>query len=185
MFAAGDCVTMESYVDIPYPTKAGVYAVKQGPTIAKNVIDFLEENFLTPYTPQPSFLALLMTGDGRSIGTKHGICFHGKWVWHLKDYIDGSFMNLFNAEYLFEDYRTEGTRAPLPTFPMFGDASADQLKFIQKCKDAVAIMDPETAARLLACSPEEDEYQERWQILERMHVDEAFREEVVSSYCRI
>lgn len=31
VFGAGDCVTMENFVGMPYPTKAGVYAVKQGP----------------------------------------------------------------------------------------------------------------------------------------------------------
>lgn len=34
IFAGGDCITMESYVDKPYPTKAGVYAVRAGPIIA-------------------------------------------------------------------------------------------------------------------------------------------------------
>lgn len=34
VFAGGDCITMESYVDKPYPTKAGVYAVRAGPIIA-------------------------------------------------------------------------------------------------------------------------------------------------------
>ena len=37
VFAGGDCVTMESYVDMPYPTKAGVFAVRAGPIIAQNV----------------------------------------------------------------------------------------------------------------------------------------------------
>ena len=34
VFAGGDCIEMESYVDKPYPTKAGVYAVREGPFIA-------------------------------------------------------------------------------------------------------------------------------------------------------
>lgn len=43
IFAGGDCVTMESYVDSPYPTKAGVYAVRAGPIIAQNIMKFLSE----------------------------------------------------------------------------------------------------------------------------------------------
>jgi len=43
VFGGGDCVTMENYVNSPYPTKAGVYAVRAGPIIAKNVINFLSE----------------------------------------------------------------------------------------------------------------------------------------------
>lgn len=34
IFAGGDCITMENYADKEYPTKAGVYAVRQGPIIA-------------------------------------------------------------------------------------------------------------------------------------------------------
>jgi NADH dehydrogenase FAD-containing subunit len=34
VFAGGDCITMENYVDKPFPTKAGVYAVRAGPVIA-------------------------------------------------------------------------------------------------------------------------------------------------------
>ena len=56
------------------------------------------------YVPQKEFLSLLMTGDGEAIGTKFGITFRGVWVWRMKDYIDKSFMNLFDANLLFEDY---------------------------------------------------------------------------------
>ena len=54
--------------------------------------------------PQIGFLSLMMTGDGNCLGSKFGICFVGKWVWHLKDFIDMSFMDLFNPAYLFNDY---------------------------------------------------------------------------------
>lgn len=47
-----------------------------------------------------------MTGDGKAIGTKFGIAFSGKWVWNMKDYIDRSFMKLFDPKYLFKDYET-------------------------------------------------------------------------------
>jgi len=56
---------------------------------------------MTPYVPQKEFLALLMTGDGIAIGSKFGIAFTGRWVWNMKDYIDVSFMNLFDRDYLF------------------------------------------------------------------------------------
>jgi hypothetical protein len=51
----------------------------------------------------------MMTGDGKCIGSKFGISFIGKWVWEMKDFIDMSFMNLFNPKYLFKDYATQGT----------------------------------------------------------------------------
>ena len=45
-----------------------------------------------------------MTGDGSAIGTKFGIAFCGKWVWHMKDHIDRGFMKLFAPENLFKSY---------------------------------------------------------------------------------
>jgi NADH dehydrogenase FAD-containing subunit len=42
VFGGGDCITMESYVDKPYPSKAGVYAVRAGPFIAKNVAAYMK-----------------------------------------------------------------------------------------------------------------------------------------------
>jgi len=42
VFAGGDCITMESYADKGYPTKAGVYAVREGPIIAENLVKYIE-----------------------------------------------------------------------------------------------------------------------------------------------
>ena len=55
----------------------------------------------------------MMTGDGYCIGSKYGICFYGKWVWKLKDYIDKSFMNMFDPNLIFNNYKDQGTREPL------------------------------------------------------------------------
>ena len=70
VFAGGDCITMEDYVDLPYPSKAGVYAVRAGPIIADNIVAYLEEKPLSEYVPQKTFLSLLMTGDGSCIGSR-------------------------------------------------------------------------------------------------------------------
>ena len=51
VFGGGDCITMEDYVDKPYPTKAGVYAVRAGPILSENIIKFLKKEELTTYTP--------------------------------------------------------------------------------------------------------------------------------------
>jgi len=117
---------MEDYADKPFPAKAGVYAVRAGPIIAENMMNYIENKPLTEYLPQSVFLKLLMTGDGSCIGSKHDICFRGKWVWHLKDYIDMSFMNLFNPNYLFNDYKNLGTKEPLPNFSLFDDVSEEE-----------------------------------------------------------
>jgi len=116
VFAGGDCITMENYVDKGYPTKAGVYAVREGPIIAENIVNYLEGKVLKEYVPQPSFLVLKMMGDGRAIGSKFGICFYGKWVWKMKDFIDVSFMVLFDPANLFKDYMTKGYEEPIDNF---------------------------------------------------------------------
>jgi len=100
-------------LDRPFPPKAGVYAVRGGPFIAKNVAAFIKGTSMTEYKPQGEFLALFCTGDGKAIGTKFGIAFTGKWVWKMKDYIDVSFMNLFHRDYLFNDFEHKGYTEPI------------------------------------------------------------------------
>jgi selenide,water dikinase len=112
VFGAGDCVTLESYADKNFPPKAGVYAVREGPIMAQNILNYLTKQPLATYTPQSGFLALLMTGDEKAVGGKFGIAFSGKWVWNMKDYIDKSFMKLFDPYYLFRDYDTKQYEAP-------------------------------------------------------------------------
>ena len=135
VFAGGDCVTMESYVDLPYPTKAGVYAVRAGPIIAENIVNFLHGKPLTEYKPQTGFLSLMMTGDSSCIGGKFGICFVGKWVWGLKDYIDMSFMDLFNPQYLFKDYSNKGTSEAIENYSLFDDETEEKQKLIAQMKE--------------------------------------------------
>lgn len=94
---------------MPYPTKAGVYAVRQGPILSQNIISYVKKENLTKYEPQNSFLSLMITGDGSSIGQKFGISFVGKWVWKMKNAIDMSFVDLFNPNYLFKDFKNSGT----------------------------------------------------------------------------
>jgi len=67
----------------------------------------------------------MMTGDGKALGAKFGITFAGKWVWHMKDFIDRGFMNLFDPKHLFKDYDTQGTHEPLENNELFDDAKAE------------------------------------------------------------
>lgn len=59
---------MESYAHENFPPKAGVYAVRMGPIIAQNVVNFVNGKPLADYVPQREFLALLAAGDGTSVG---------------------------------------------------------------------------------------------------------------------
>jgi selenide,water dikinase len=92
VFAAGDCATM---VEHPRP-KAGVFAVRQGPVLARNLRRALRGEALEAYVPQRDHLVLIGTGDGRAIGGRgRFVAFEGSLAWRLKDWIDRRFMRRF------------------------------------------------------------------------------------------
>lgn len=97
-FAAGDCVSVEG---APWIPKAGVYAVREGPIVAKNILALLSKQVVENYDPQDRFLSLLMTGDGSAISSWKGLSFCNSLVWNLKDKIDRQFMNRFDAQKLY------------------------------------------------------------------------------------
>lgn len=68
-------------------------------------------------------------------------------------------MNLFDANFLFKDYDIIGTAHPLPYFSMFEETSNSDQKYIKQCRDKASTIDPDQAAQILACSPEESTYQ--------------------------
>jgi selenide, water dikinase len=88
VFAVGDTGTIAG-ASTP---KAGVYAVREGPVLRDNIQRALSGAPLRQYDPQPGFLRLLNTGDGRAIAEWRGLSFEGAWCWWLKDAIDSRFM---------------------------------------------------------------------------------------------
>jgi selenide, water dikinase len=88
IFAVGDSGTID---DCPTP-KAGVYAVRQGPVLWKNLLRRLDGRALVEYRPQRSFLKLLSTGDTRAIVVYDRVSASGRWCWLLKDWIDRRFV---------------------------------------------------------------------------------------------
>lgn len=94
VFAVGDCARL---VDHPWVPRAGVYAVRQGPVLERNLRAWLAGEALERYVPQRDFLALLHLGQGRALASKWGLAAAGRpWLW-LKDRIDRRFMSRFQV----------------------------------------------------------------------------------------
>jgi pyridine nucleotide-disulfide oxidoreductase family protein len=90
VFAAGDCAEWAE----PLP-KAGVYAVRMGPVLTRNLRAALGDGTAATFAPQRRFLALLATGDGRAIASRGGLAAEGRWVWRWKNHIDRGFVRRF------------------------------------------------------------------------------------------
>ncbi len=92
LFGGGDCI---DFTPCPLP-RAGVYAVRQGPVLAANLLAFFAGRELTPFCCDGrDFLSLLNCGDGRAILRKGRLVVQGRWAMALKDWIDRRFMRSF------------------------------------------------------------------------------------------
>ncbi len=128
VFAAGDCATM---LDDPRP-RAGVFAVRQGPGLARNLMAAARGERLEDYRPQRSFLTLLRTGAGTAIaGRGRFLSTEGAWVWHWKDRIDRAFMAMFTV----------------------GDADPSDETSAMRCGGCAAKVGPEPLAAALSRLP--------------------------------
>ena len=91
VFAVGDSGTLAEN-----PTrKAGVYAVRQGPVLWRNLHRKLNGETLENYKPQRNFLKLLNTGDKKAVVEYKSFSFWAGWGWKLKDRIDVKFMEKY------------------------------------------------------------------------------------------
>ncbi|MFK7863252.1 MAG: selenide, water dikinase SelD [Pseudohongiellaceae bacterium] len=91
VFAAGDAATIKNELR----PKSGVYAVRQGKVLAKNLIKAATGRPLSKYAPQKSALVLLNLGDKSALAIRDSLFFQGAAVWKLKDYIDNSFVQKY------------------------------------------------------------------------------------------
>jgi selenide,water dikinase len=94
VLAAGDVASLASR---PVP-KAGVYAVRQGPALAEDLMRLLRDNPPIAYKPQRRFLSLLSLGERRAVASWGNWAVAGAWVWKLKDRIDRAFMRRYLRE---------------------------------------------------------------------------------------
>jgi len=92
VFAVGDCSQWAE----PLP-KAGVYAVRMGPALARNLRASFGDGAATEYAPQRRFLMLLATADGRAVASYGPWSAGGRWVLRWKERIDRAFLRRFEA----------------------------------------------------------------------------------------
>jgi len=85
VWGAGDCVTLLDHPEVP---KAGVFAVRQAPVLAHNLLAALRGGAPRAYRPQRHFLSLINTADGRAFYRWHGLSGRSRLAWLLKDAID-------------------------------------------------------------------------------------------------
>ncbi len=91
VFAVGDAGTVENQK----LAKAGVYAVRQGAILWKNLRNYLLGVPLKKWRPQKTFLTLINSGDSRAIATYGQFSTHARWCWHLKNWIDSRFIDKY------------------------------------------------------------------------------------------
>ena len=116
VFAAGDIATVTDY---PRP-KSGVFAVRQGRPLYKNLKRALQDRPLKKHVPQISFLSLISTGNQYAVASRGVLAWEGAWVWRLKDAIDRKFMHKYNSLPEMETKQDHGFDSTL--------ASQDSLK---------------------------------------------------------
>jgi NADH dehydrogenase FAD-containing subunit len=86
ILAVGDCASLP---DCP---RNGVYAVRQGPILAKNLAAALEHQQLSDFLPQRHALALLADGKGGALMSWAGITAQGRLFGWWKDRLDQKFI---------------------------------------------------------------------------------------------
>lgn len=89
VWGAGDCVDL---VSAPWVPKSGVYAVRQGPVLAHNLLAARTGGDGRRYHPQRRALALLDLADGTACAARGALWWRSAWLRHLKDAIDRRFL---------------------------------------------------------------------------------------------
>lgn len=92
VFAAGDIASIAGQVR----PKSGVYAVRQGLPLARNLRQYALGAKLDSYQAQRQALALLSMGDGIAIASRGAWAAKGHWAGRWKDWIDQRFVQKYS-----------------------------------------------------------------------------------------
>ena len=91
LFGGGDSVAFRGE---PL-TRLGVFAIRQGPLIFRNIQALLKGEPLEKFEPQSKFLYVLNLGNYEGLAIRGSLVWRGKYAWSLKNYIDVKFMRQF------------------------------------------------------------------------------------------
>lgn len=94
VFAAGDVSSREDR----QLARSGVYAVRAGPNLVKNLVAAVTAAPLRSHQPPKNTLNLLSCGDRRAIASWGNFAAEGRWVWWLKDWIDRGFIKRYRHD---------------------------------------------------------------------------------------
>ena len=93
VFATGDIASLGFD---PRP-KAGVFAVRGGKPLARNIRRRLLGQTLENWQPQKNYLALIGTGGGQAVAVRGGFSLpSSRAAWRLKEWIDRAFIDKFS-----------------------------------------------------------------------------------------
>lgn len=104
IFAAGDCVTIDTY---PGLAKIGIHAIKEGSVLAYNLFKAagnlakdkpIEFSSLKIFKPYPVSPLILSTGGREAVWTTRNFGFHSRGALRLKHLIDRRWINRYNSE---------------------------------------------------------------------------------------
>ena len=108
VFAAGDIATMVNYAR----PKAGVFAVRQGKPLFKNLQNVILNKPLQSYRPQKNYLSLIGTGDQSAVASYGTIGWNSALLWRMKDRIDRTFMRRFHELPVMDDSTENASKDP-------------------------------------------------------------------------
>ncbi|MGC6530800.1 MAG: selenide, water dikinase SelD [Candidatus Puniceispirillaceae bacterium] len=130
LFAAGD---VASITHAPRE-KAGVFAVRAGAVLAKNIRRYVDQKPLQRWQPQKRYLALIGTGNGKAIATRGVLASYGRFWWWLKKRIDKAFMDKFS---ILPEMHQEAI-TPLPLYRRKKAALSDPIFAPMRCAGCAA-----------------------------------------------
>lgn len=141
VFATGDVASFDAS---PLP-KAGVFAVREGPILAHNLLS-PEDQPLRRYAPQRRFLSMITTGDRHAVAARGGLSIEGDWVWRWKRRIDTRWMAMYQRLRPGGRMAAHGDQ-PEKTMP---DMAAMAAPMLMRCAGCGAKIGAETLRRALA-----------------------------------